>query len=254
MNEIIVNFIALAWLIAGKYLTTLGSVHLLPFIVDETSVTTWNLLPKIFYVQCKVYVDGGFTSSELFRFRRGRTYQRILLPPYVYAHLLNSSYLKTDLVKLWKKLAACGAGGELDGFWINPATFWNYETNVVSVGSTETSKSFIIFGESLSRYSEMTTVKNKGAARWMKIPLKSCLIIFLNNNNPPEHRLNQIQIAQRIGKWVRRLIKISLRFGARKRMEIEILHRNAKSLSLVSHRRMKWVDGKHHYGYSRDFT
>lgn len=82
MNKIIVNFIALAWLIVKKYLTTLESVYLFypQLDVDKTSATTWNLLPKIFYVQCKVYV-GGFTFSELFRFRKRRTYQRIFPPP-----------------------------------------------------------------------------------------------------------------------------------------------------------------------------
>lgn len=105
MNKIIVNFIALAWLIVRKYLTTLESVYLFypQLDVDKTPATTWNLLPKIFYVQCKVYVDGGFTFSELFRFRKGRTYQRIYPPSLGVCSFIKFSIFEAVPVGIGKK-------------------------------------------------------------------------------------------------------------------------------------------------------
>lgn len=74
----------------------------------------------------------------------------------------------------------------------------------------------------------------------------NCFVIFLNNIVPPKHHLNQIESVQRIGKWVRRLIKI---FSSQKAGEIEILHLIGKSLFLHPIARpsprwgeIKWVD------------
>jgi hypothetical protein len=65
MNKIISKFIALHValdMIDCWKISTESCCHTLVYLfANETSATTLNLLPKIFYVKCKLYVDVAYS-------------------------------------------------------------------------------------------------------------------------------------------------------------------------------------------------